>query len=378
MLPGGTDQLYRDVLAAGHRHHVRVEVWSGDGVLLDSLIPQQFQGDPEEGLTFFSGSVNATLTSRVSRQLNLTLPDELYPRKHADLLANFGNEIRAFSGVSLGDGSDVYTWPVFRGKIRTVSKSSDGVFNLYCADRANDVLDVAFSSPQNSNSGNTILAEFQRLIVDALDDATFGDSDTFNKLMQEFTWEFDRGSALDEIARSVAAFWYPLANGEFVMRSIPWTVSSSPVVTLSEGEGGSVLRWTRQRNRDGIYNMVTVTGERLNGDPPVHATSSDNNPLSPTWIDGNFGIRSLVERLQSPSTQGGAQTTADSLLRSYVAPLEEWSLEMVPDASLELGDTVTLEADGESTIQVVTAFTLPLDLSGGMTVSTRSLVTGLP
>lgn len=375
MLPGGTDALYRSVLAAGHRHYARIEVWSGNGVLLDTLIPESRRG-VDGGLFYTSASVSATLDSRVARQLTVSVPMDLYPADVNGLLAPFGNEIRAYLGVQLGDGSLKYVWQVFRGKIRDVTQSSDGTCTLTCADRANDVVDAGFVAPVNSVSSNTVFQEWQRLIADALPDATFGVSDTFDKLMEPLTWEFDRGSALDEMARSVGAVWYPLANGDFVLRRFPWAAAASPVITLSDGPRGEILSWMAHRSRDSIFNIVTVTGERLNGDAPVHATASDTVVGSPTNIGGNFGVRSRLERLQTPSTQGGAQSVAEALLRTYISPTEEWTLGVVPDGSLELGDVLALDVSGRAVIQVVINFGLPLDLSGSMTVSTRSLVLG--
>lgn len=377
MLPGGTDALYRSVLAGPHRRFVRVDVYSGSGTLLNSLIPSPMTGEPEGGLCFLSGSVEATLGSRVARRLSLGVPSELFPHETTDLLAPFGNEIRVFVGVVLGDGDTGYTWPVFRGKIEQVTETSSGECLLMCGDRAEDVIDVAFAAPERSQPGDLVVTEFQRLIIDAVPDASFGASDTFLKRMEALTWEFDRGSALDEMARSVGAIWYPLANGDFVLRAIPWTVASEPVLTLTDQAGGTVNAWTRTRSREQIFNVVTVTGERLSGDAPVHATASDTNVASPTYVGGNFGIKSIVERLQTPSTQGGAQSTAETLLRNYVAPVQVWTMEIVPDAALELGDVLRVQVDGVDTIQVVTGFSLPLDLSGMMAVSTRSLVVGL-
>lgn len=379
MLPGGADPLYRSVLSAGHGHYSRVEVWSGSGQRLDTLLPgmqQDFLGSPEGGLTFLDGAVNATLGNRVARNLTLTVPSFMYPAQTTDLLAPFGNEIRAYRGVLLGDGSDVYTWQVFRGRIRNVSASSDGTCVVECADRAADVADVNFVSPQNSNQLNTINEEFQRLIVDAVPDATFGASDLFAKLMPALTWEFERAAALDEMAISVGALWYPLANGDYVIRRFPWTVPMSPTVTWSDGDGGVVNGWTVRRSRDSIFNVVTVTGERLNGDAPVYATASDSTPGSPTSTTGNFGVKSRLERLQTPSNFGGVSSAAEDLLRTYIAPTEEWTLEVVPDAALELGEVGRVLVDGRNVIQVVTSFTLPMGLSGNMTVSTRSLVVG--
>lgn len=380
MLPGGADLLYRRVLAAPHHDYARVEVWSGQGVRLDTGVPgmlrSRWLADGEDGLVFLSGSVSATLNNRVARNLTLTVPFYMYPDDPSDLLAPFGNELRVYVGITLGDGSTQYSWQVFRGRIRDVQQSSDGTCTVQCSDRATDIQDVNFISPENSNTGNTISEEFQRLIIDAVPNATFGASDDFSKLMQPVTWEFERAAALDEMARSVGALWYPLANGDFVLRRFPWTVSAPPVITVTDQQGGTVNAWMVRRSRDSIFNVVTLTGERLNGDDPVYATASDITVGSPTNVAGNFGIKSRQERLQQPSTQGGASATAEELLRTYIAPVEEWTLIAVPDASLELGDVLRVQVNGRDVIQVVTGFALPIGLAGDMTISTRSLVIG--
>lgn len=373
MLAGGADPFYRSILAASHRRYLRAEVWSSNGLLLG--VPVQFSGQPEGGVVATSGSVSATLNSRVSRNMSIGVPFELYPVLPTDLLAPFGNELRLFYGVTLGDSSDEYVWPIFRGKIDTVTQSSGGV-SITAMDRAAEVIDVGFVSPQNSVPQNTIYEEFVRLVSDAVGNATFGASDTFGGFVQPLTWEFDRGSALDEMAKSVGAIWFALADGSFVLRRYPWAVAAPPVLTLTDGDGGTVIDWSVSRSRSSIFNVVTVSGERLNGDAPVFATAQDDVPGSPTSIFGNFGVRSRLERLQNPSSAGGAQTAADALLRTYVTPTEQWSLQLVPDAALELGDVVRLLINGRDVIQVVTDIALPLDLSASMTVLTRSLVVG--
>lgn len=374
MLAGGTDTLYREVLATGMQHYVRIEVWSGLGVPLETLIPAQRGGEPEGGLCFFNGGISATLNSRVTRELQFSVPYDMYPLEPTDLLAPFGNEIRVFRGVRLGDGSDGYTWPVFRGRIRQVRQYSTGNCTILCTDRAADVVDHGFVSPQNSQPGDTVFEEFQRLVIDAVPDATFGASDTFLTPVQPLTWEFDRGAALDEMTRAVAAVWYTLGNGDFVMRRYPWTEPGVPVLTLTDAPGGTINYWEVLRDRNAIYNVVTVTGERLTGQAPVYATASDVNPLSPTYVDGGFGVRSLLDRLQTVSTVGGAIGAAQERLSVSIAPIEAFQFRCVPDASLELGDVVTLDIEGRSTVQVVSGLSMPLGVDGDMFVSTRSLV----
>lgn len=382
MLPGGNDDLYRRVLGTPHEHYARIEVWSGLGVQLEVLerqVPPPDDGSRTAvGLVFLPGTqVSATLGQQVARTLQLVVPSYLYPVQTTDLLAPFGNEIRAFYGVRLGDGDLTYVWQVFRGKIQDVSmEAGGGVCSVMCEDRGRDVLDVGFVRPENSNAGDQVLVEFQRLINGAVTDATFGASDVPATLVRPLTWQQDRGGALDELAQAVGALWYALANGDFVMRTYPWARAQLPVVTLTDAEGGSVQGWTVSRSRSRIYNTVTVTGERLNGDDPVFATAQDTNPASPTYVDGGFGIRSYLSRLQTPSTQGGAAGVAQQLLRTAISPTELWDLDVTPDAALELGDPVRLLIDGRDVTQVVAGFTLPLDLSGNMRVSVRSVVVG--
>jgi Domain of unknown function (DUF5047) len=374
MLPGGTDSLYRSALAAGSGHVVRLEVWSGLGFPLETLIPAQFRGEPEGGLCFYNATVSATLNSRVTRELQFSVPYDMYPLDPGDLLAPFGNEIRAFRGIRLGDGSDFYTWQVFRGRIRQTRQYSSGNVTVICTDRASDVVDNQFVSPQNSQPSNSIYAEFQRLVIDAVTDATFGASDLFDSPVQQLTWELDRGAALDEMARSAGALWYCLANGDFVMRRFPWTQEQLPVVTLSTGLGGTIGSWEALRDRNAIYNVVTVTGERLDGQAPVYGTAADENPASPTYINGGFGVRSLLDRLQTPSTPGGAEGAARERLAASIAPVEAFQLRCSVDPSLELGDAVTLDIEGREVLQVVSALSVPLGVDGDMFVSTRSMV----
>src|SRR5687767_3257043 len=108
MLPGGTDGLYRSSLAAPHKLYARVEVW--DGYDSDSLLLA-------ENIPFTSASVSASLTSRVARQLSLGIDKTWYPETQDGILAPYGNVIRAYRGIQMGDGSTEYVWPVFSGRI---------------------------------------------------------------------------------------------------------------------------------------------------------------------------------------------------------------------------------------------------------------------
>lgn len=377
MLPGGLDDVYRRMLATAHEPVVRIEVWSRAGRL--TTIRAQDQADRGDGLVYLSGSsLQATLTSQVSRNLTVNVPWHLYPVATTDLLNPYGRELRVWRGVRVPGANTPYEWQIFRGRIQEVTRSkSTGFCTVTCADRAQDVLDHGFVSPQNSGAGNPLNIEFQRLVRAVLPDAEFGDSDNFAEAVQPLAWEFNRSGALEEMFSSAGALWYALANGKFVTRRYPWAVPGPPIITLRDGEGGVILSADESRSRRGMHNVVTATGERLNGDKPVTATAQDDRPGSVTNVNGEFGIKSMLLRRLSPSTQGGAQGAAEAQLRTSITPTETVSWEQVPDASAELGDVVALDVnDRTGIIQVISSFAMPLDIGAAMTVQGRSQVVG--
>lgn len=372
MLAGGLDDTYRQALATSHRPYLLVEVLDGAGNVLP--IPED-RTSAEGGLIYTNGSVSATLSNRVTRQLDITMDETLYPWGPDYILAPYGNRLRVWRGIWFADNY-FYRWVVFTGRIQFVTTSPDGSLVLNASDRANEVFEAAFIRPENSVVGNTVFQEFQRLVEDGVPDATFGPSDTYELTVPQLTWESDRSAALDEMATSASSYWYALADGTFVMRRYPFAVNNPSVLTLSDGEGGTISA-APSRDRSEVYNSITVTGERADGSNPVWALAQDTDPTSPTYVEGNFGLRHKTVHLQTPQTQGTAQSAANDYLRTQIALTQAWVWTQPPDAALELGDTVTLNARGQSgIIQVVSGFFLPLDVSGMMTVTGRDQVIG--
>lgn len=362
MLPAGLDPMYRSARTTSHEPYLLVEVLDGNQQIIAT------------DLVYLAGSVSATLTSRVSRTCTITFTEDMYPYEPTDLLAPYGNMIRAWRGIQFADGHR-FRWIVFIGRIQETSLNGDGTCTAYAADFAADVVENKFLNPQNSQVGTLVSNEVRRLVSDGFPPATFDTFQITDITVRPLTWQLDRGQALDELATSVSAFWYPLADGTFTLRQYPWTVAGPPVVDYSDGDQGTVVVSTADRSREDVFNTLTVTGERLNGDEPVYATAVDNNPDSITYIAGTFGVRSQLVRLQTPANQGSAQAAANNNLRRMVALVDAWQWEMVPDAALELGDVVSLSVRGRpDIIQVVASFQIPLDLSSLMRVSGRSLI----
>lgn len=363
MLTGGTDGLYRALIAGPHRTIAYLQVWR-EGVRIDTY------GDA--GLPFFSAGVNVTLQSQVTRQLSFTCAESLWPADNGDLLAPYGNEIRAWYGVEAG-GAPPYVWQVFRGRIDTVTLEENAEVSVQCVDRAAAVKESGFPRPENSQTGDLVTLEYRRLVLDGVPDAIFGTFDAVGTITPQLTWDEDRGNACDDLAKAAGAFWYALANGDYVLRFIPWAVTQTSVLTVSDGEGGVLISAVPTKSRSDVFNQVTVTGERADGTTPVFALAQDTNPSSPTNINGAFGVRSKTTSMQAAVTQGQTNSLAQTLLRLSKALTQSWSLSMPNDASLELGDAITINARGlPPELQVVSAFNLSLLGDAPMTIQTQA------
>lgn len=371
MLAGGLDPAYRAILAGPHKQVCRVEVWA-NGVRIDSY------GD--DGVPYNQGSVSATLTSRVARVLSLTLDRSLFPSSPRDLLAPFGNYLKVYSGVDNGAGVP-YVWPVFYGRINDCTLQNGGGMSLTAVDLAADVQDCYFGKPVQSSTALTLGQSYKTLIRGALPAAVFGAFDVnANYTTPALNWENDRASACDSLAQQGNMFWYPLADGEFVLRQIAWTDNNTSVLTYTDGNGGSLLAWSINYSRTNVFNSVIVSGELADGSTPVYGTAQDNDPASVTYINGNYGVKTQFISIQGTQSQGTATTLAGAYLAQSKAITETWGAQMVADASLELGDPITLRVYTDtihqrtSPIQVVSAFTLSLDSKDTMNVSLRAQV----
>jgi hypothetical protein len=370
---GGLDAQYRDALTRPHTVYNRVDVLARDGTILQSDLP------------FVDGSVRATLNSRVARVLSMTVDRRWFPLlpnggvDTGGLLAPFGNRIRAYRGITYGDGS-VAAFPVFFGRIETVEMSRDGDVSVGANDLAADVVDAVFETPQSSIPANTITTEFRRLVTGALPDAVFGTSDLTGTKIAAITWQSDRAQALDDMSATVAMLWYPLADGSFVQRLTPWTnpgqtaqLTFADGTNAAPGVNNAIADWKITVSRTGVYNSVVFASERQDGTTPVHAIVRDLNPASPTYFLGGFGRKPLLIQNQAALSQSQCLAAAQSALKTATAITQTWdSVSIAPDASLELGDLLNVRADGAASAQVIAGFTLPLRETGAMSLNLRA------
>jgi hypothetical protein len=373
--------LYRQALGAAHNAYSRVEVWRSGSLVQElsltssptiSSLANVARGAP----VFLKGNVRATLASRVTRVLTMDVPDWLFPWSATDLLAPYGNELRAYRGIRYGSG-EVDEFPIFRGPITDATPSGGGLVSVTAGDRAWQVVKSGFSAPTVANVGSLVTTEYRRLVLDAVPDATFGTFDAITTTVPALSYDYDRGAALDGLATAAGAYWYPLADGSFVLRLVPWSIPiAGGKLLLTNQAGGSLLSARPKRTSGSVYSRITVSNEPTDGAPPFHATVDDLDPTSPTYSLGPYGVQALQFRITGAATQASCRTAASALLARSKSLTQSWSLVITPDGSIELGDALDVEYVDTSgilrpAVQLVAGFTIPLEVDGTMSVDAR-------
>lgn len=348
---------YRQTLPTPHKRSFSVDVTDINGTVRAS------------GLKPLGGAVTASLTQRVTRSAEFTLEDVWYPATADDPLSPEHAVAHISAGIEYGNGL-TETFPIFTGRVDTVDRRPDGSVSFLCYDLGADVIGYRFEQPRTTSAA-TALEEIRDLITEALPQAAFGTDTVADTPTPMLTWDEDRGSALDDLASSLGGRWYALGDGSFVVR--PFTYVAGPVVAeYADGPLGIVTSATASRSRAGAFNSVVVVSERTDGSDPIRVPARVNNPANPLFFGGVYGKVSQIIKVGTPLSVTQAQTLAQTQLNASAALREQWSASLVPDMTLEPGDTVRLVYRGRTAVQIVDQIRYPLSNIESMQIVGRA------
>lgn len=372
MIADGLLAEYRSAYSRPHTPIVRVEVWDNREKLAD--------------LPIWGGSVECTLTSKVTRRGSLTCDPIYTPRRETDLLAPFGNRLVIKRGLSLRGRE--FLFPVFTGLIQTARRKVRQPLTVSFLDRAAEVDENDFEAAEETLPGRTLVEEIKRLIAEGVPGAQFGTCDHVAVRAAAQVFDDSRAQACDQLAAAGGMFWYALADGRFVVRRVPWTyhpdgAAVEPIVdyrdfAYDDQRPGTITDHEMGMSREDVYNVVVGVADTPSGDVPQRATVRDNDPMSATYVSGKFGRRVLRAELPSASTGAVVWHGAETLRRRARASADSIGWEMVPDCALELGDVVGLElgerVTDKTNIRVLSEMTIPLVPESTMSCTGRPLV----
>jgi hypothetical protein len=159
-------------------------------------------------------------------------------------------------------------------------------------------------------------------------------------------WDNDRMGALAEVLDAWPADARVTEDGLLLVEPISDT--GSPVLAITDGQGGTVVRWQSSTSRDGAFNAVVAQGEDSAGNQ-IQGVAYDNDSASPFRHDGPFSPLTVPYFFDSPllttvpQCRDAAAARLLTLRRSA-----SWMLtaEIVPHPGLVTGDIVSVTGAG--------------------------------
>jgi len=159
-------------------------------------------------------------------------------------------------------------------------------------------------------------------------------------LVYGMTQGSDPWQDIQDLAAAVGCECYFDPAGTFVFRPVPDPRRGAPVWTFDDTVNPVIVSSERKLTDEQTFNYVVVMGEATSTANPVAAIAFDDDPSSPTYIFGDYGI--VVEYVTMPQiiTADQAQTAANAILSASIGASDTVTLTGVSMPALEPGDLV--------------------------------------
>jgi hypothetical protein len=153
------------------------------------------------------------------------------------------------------------------------------------------------------------------------------------------------------------------------------TIDPTPVLSLTNGAGGTIITATGKSTREGAFNMVVAQGTAADGGQVqgiaqvLTGPRSVGGPFNPLDVPYFYSSPLLTDNDQCAAA---AQTRLDNLLRENAIGFD---VQMVPHPGLQDGDVVTVTTDDYTDLLCTVEYlSLPLTAGGGsQKLTVRSL-----
>lgn len=334
------DHILRALLRS-HEMVCQVDVFDDDG-LRAANVP------------IINGNITATLLSDVCRTGTLVVSKKLLD---AGLFDPYWDKVRISTGVQ-----GLPLIPIFTGRVGDLTIRDGASVTVPLDDFGEDIIGADFEKPWVVRRNRSVLAEMRRIIQDVSPDFTVDTTGTPDGKTPDVSWNGNRGNGLDELATGINAIWQSTRTGGFVVYPNPYDLGVPPkaVVTLTDGDGGSLINFEEVRSRSEVYNSITVEVQRADGGAPIRVTVRDNRASSKTRWGGKFGKRNRRISLQTPIDESGARQIARRILGQSLALARSWRFSTPHFPLLDPGDVVAVSVDGEIRAHVIESVNYPL------------------
>ncbi|MFF9310074.1 hypothetical protein ACF1BS_04100 [Streptomyces sp. NPDC014748] len=282
-------------------------------------------------------------------------------------LAADGQQLHISYGVDIGGD---FEW-IDRGWFLITESSADGDTVSVTLQGLLSLIDEAKFAAPFQPSG-TLASTIRSLVEPALT-VTFDGTLTDRSVPVGMQWDSDRLGALAEVLDAWAADAYVTEDGLLLVE--PLADTGSPVLSLTDGRGGTVMRWQGSSSRDGAFNCVVAQGEDANGNQ-IQGVAYDLDSTSPYRYGGPFNPLPVPTTFASPlmtTVDQCRKGAASKLLQLRRTASRRLGVSMVPHPGLMTGDIVLATGAGLTNARcVIETLSLPYSPSD-MSLTVRVL-----
>ncbi len=344
-----------EVLEAAAGWRPSVSSWL-DGNLLADNIP------------VIGGTVSADRSQQVPERLTLTVAREstvdgrlfdwLPGSDPEHPLARYGQRLTVTITVTSAVTGGDYQTQVGVYAIQDWSENEDGSVSVTGAGVLQMAADDRLISPVSPTG--TLGQEFRRMLppqVQGVVSPLLTDRvcpDTFN-------WAESRIDAVYEIADAWPARIRTDVDGVVQMLP-PLPETPTPIVVLTDGEGGTLVEAPRSDSRATAANQVTAEGS--DGDAPIAVTVGKLS--GPMRVDGPYGVVSHRFSSSALKTEAEVRAAAEAKLNDLLRGSRTLQVTCAPDPRIDIDDPVEIRRDGGRVAWGwVNTYSLPLTVNDG-------------
>lgn len=330
-------------LATAASWRPRVQSWLA-GRLLDDEIPVT------------GGRLTWDASKNVPDQLTMTVPrfdgiTDYLPSTPDAPLARYGQQLDVtitVAGVDVRMGR--YLIVDWSYNEKSIQVTAAGLLQI--------AADSRLLEPTGPREGGTLRSEFLRLLPAQIA-AQFAPSLADRPVPRSMSWDEERIDALWDIADAWPAVLRPDAWGQVLLKP-PVEPTPFPVLSLTDGDGGTVVSVPRADTRDGAYNIVVArsSADGVDAQAVAQVTSGPMNVATYNPVPKFYASPLLL-------TVPQCQATADAMRDEAGRRSSVLQVTMAPDPRPELDDTVGVTRDGVLDLGVIVAVDMPLTIWDG-------------
>lgn len=329
-----------------------------------------------ERVPISSGRVTGDVGDEVIENLSITVPRfaagdvggdvvDWRPSSPDDPLARYGQILDVTITVSSVITGEVWETRIGRYQIKDWSDDDGGLITVkgesLLARPRDDKMKV-LSSPTG-----TFSSEARRLLPAGMG-ASFDPALKDRPVPASMAWAKDRLKNLQDIAAAWPALLRIDPWGQVAYRA-PLPVIPTPILTLRDGRGGTLIAAPRNDTRSGVYNEVIASTTNTETEDVQGTAAVTAGPMN---ANGDYGVvtkewsSSLLENKQQ------AEAAAATMLANSTRPALAIPARIAPDPRIELDDPVAVLRGARGHMETVAA------VYSEWTEELRNLAFGIP